>query len=115
MLLADAFAFVVELAAMLGTALLGGHWGQGIWRWLLALLAAALLATAWGLWAAPRSPRRLDGQALLLFKLAAFGLGAVGFAVAHHWLTGAAFFVLSLLSLALAPDHDTVGPDGTGR
>ena len=115
MLLVDAFALAVELAAMLGTALLAEHWGHGIWRWLLALLSAALFATAWGIWAAPRSSRRLAGQGLLLFKLAAFGLGAVGLAVAHHWLTGATLFVLSLVSLALASDHDPVGPEGQGR
>jgi Protein of unknown function (DUF2568) len=115
MIVGAALAFFVELAALLGTALLVAHWAHGPWRWPLGLLAAALFATAWGIWAAPRSSRRLAGQALLVFKLAAFGLGAVGVALSHHWLTGAALFVLALLSLALMPDHDPVGPGGRGR
>ena len=115
MILGAALAFLVELAALLGVALLGWHGVEGIWRWPMALLAGAAFATAWGIWAAPRSSRRLDGQALLLFKLAAFGLGAIGVALAHHWLTGATLFVLALLSLAIMPDHDPVGPDGSGR
>ena len=115
MILGAALAFLVELAALLGTALLGWQWAEGVWRWPTALLAAATFATAWGIWAAPRSSRRLDGQALLLFKLAAFGLGAIGVALAHHWLTGALLVLLALLSLAVMPDHDPVGPDGPGR
>jgi hypothetical protein len=111
---AAVLALCMELVAVCGTAMLGADLASGIWIWAVGVGAAALFATAWGIWAAPRSSRRLAGSALFVFKLGAFALGAVGVATAYGWPIGTTLFVLALCSLAvLGVNH--AAPRGAAR
>ena len=94
-------AFLSELGALLGIALLAASWTAGPWRIPAALLAVALVAVAWGLWAAPRASHRLAGHALLLFKLAVFSLGAWGFLRIGRPVPAGLLLAAAALGLAL--------------
>jgi hypothetical protein len=56
----------------------------------------------WAVWGAPRSPRRLAMPALLVFKLAMFGLGAIAFWLADQPQGAAWFAGVALVHLGLA-------------
>lgn len=65
-----------HLIAFLGELVLWGCAARAAWgltsgplRWVLAVAAFAAIVTAWSVWAAPRSPRRLS----LAFRLAFIG------------------------------------------
>src|SRR5687767_2666352 len=68
-------AFLLELAALVSFALVGmllSGWMQLV----VGLIGAAVFVALWGLYAAPRSKRRLKGLNLLLFKVAMFAVAA---------------------------------------
>lgn len=69
-------AFLLELAALLsfaGVGVLFSGWMQLIG----GLIGAAAFIVLWGLYAAPRSKRRLKGMKLLIFKVAMFLAAAI--------------------------------------
>ena len=69
-------AFLLELAALLSFAAVGVLFSG--WMQLIAgLIGAAAFIALWGLYAAPRSKRRLKGLNLLIFKVAMFLVAAV--------------------------------------
>ena len=64
-------AFVLELAALISFAAVGvllSGWMQLVG----GIIGAALFIGLWGVYAAPRSKRRLKGRNLLIFKVAMF-------------------------------------------
>lgn len=65
-----ALRFLVELAALAAFA----YWGANATAntaadVFLAIAVPVAVATAWGLWSAPRAARRLSGRRLLAFEL----------------------------------------------
>jgi hypothetical protein len=99
-----ALAVLLDLAALLGTALLAAHLAPAA-PWAAGLLAAALVLLAWGRWAAPHAPRRLRGARLAALKALAFGLGASGL-----FLAGQPWPAAALLLVSLCPPERAVGP-----
>jgi len=99
-------ALLDELVALWGAALLAGLAVSGWLHWPATVLGGALFALAWGVLAAPRSPRRLRGRALTLFKSAAFLLGTLGLALTDHpaWAWGLALTA----ALTLVPLDETL-------
>ena len=78
-----AVKFLLELAAFASLAVWGWHAGSGFAAVVLAVLLPTAAIAVWGLWCAPRAPRRLPTtwRAALevgIFLLAAAALGAAG-------------------------------------
>ncbi|MDX6640183.1 MAG: hypothetical protein QOF12_1194 [Solirubrobacteraceae bacterium] len=90
-----ALKFGVELAAFAGFAYWGASLANGAGAVVLALAAPALAMVLWGLFAPPRSRRRLPTGPRVAFELAVFGS-----AVAALLLAGAALAALILAVLA---------------
>jgi Protein of unknown function (DUF2568) len=65
-------------------------------RTSLAVFALLVMGLLWGLFAAPRAPRRLTGLASVAFRVAWFGVGVL----ATGWVLGpVAGFLLAVVSL----------------
>lgn len=82
-----ALRFLLELAMLAALATWGFTVGAG---WPLKLLLGAggpvLAAAVWGVWLAPRSPRRLPAAGMILLEVVLFGLAAAGLATTGHRL-----------------------------
>ena len=94
--------FLCELAMLAALAFWGYVVGEGPWAWLLGIGAPALAAVVWGTFVAPKAripvsaPVRVQIE-LVLYALAAVGLGAAGQPVAAVVLAVAGL-VTSLLN-----------------
>ena len=94
--------FLSELAMLAALAFWGYVVGEGPWAWLLGVGAPALAAVVWGTFVAPRAripvsaPVRVQIE-LVLYALAAVGLGSAGQPVAAVVL-GVAGLVTSVLN-----------------
>jgi hypothetical protein len=98
-----ALAFALELAALAAFA----AWGyassdQAFIKILLGAGLAVVAAVLWGVFAAPKSSRRLRGLALPAFKLAFFALAALALVALDRVALGALLAALAVLNLALA-------------
>jgi hypothetical protein len=98
-----ALAFGLELA------LLGAMWvwafavlPGGIWQFGVAIGLSAVVIVLWGIWAAPRSTRRLGMPWLYVFKIAIFAVGVAALIMARQPVWGGVFAVLAALNLGLA-------------
>ena len=56
---------------------------------------------AWGIWAAPRSPRRLPRQTRVPFELGCFAIAAVALVAAGATAAGVAFAVIAAINAVL--------------
>jgi Protein of unknown function (DUF2568) len=105
-----ALRFALELAMLAALAVWGVHAGHSTAAdVVLGVGAPAVAATLWGLFAAPRSGRRLSGRALTVVQLVLLGAGAAALVAARHTAAGivfAALIVLNALTLA------ALGSDG---
>ena len=69
-------AFLLELAALISFAAVGvllSGWMQLVG----GIIGAAVFIGLWGVYAAPRSKRRLKGRNLLIFKIVMFAVAAL--------------------------------------
>jgi hypothetical protein len=97
-----ALRFLLELAALGAMAFWGVHTGQSVVGDVALGVGAPLLgAVVWGTLAAPRSPRRLRGAALVAVQLCVLGGGAVAVAAAGRPLLGALFAALIVVNTVL--------------
>ncbi|MCV2868559.1 YrdB family protein [Defluviimonas sp. WL0002] len=71
-------------------------------RWPLALIATTLVVALWGLFAAPKSARRLGDSGLILFKIGAIAVGATATALVYGPVQAAVFAAFAATQLALA-------------
>ena len=93
-------AFLLELAALVSFALVGmllSGWMQLVG----GVIGAAVFVALWGLYAAPRSKRRLKGMSLLIFKVAMFAVAAIILVLIGQPVWGIALAVLAAGNLAL--------------
>jgi Protein of unknown function (DUF2568) len=77
-----ALKFVLELAAIAAFAYWGSTAGGGLLSVLLTILAPVVAVVLWGVFAAPRSERRLALGARVPFELGVFGLAVVALVAA---------------------------------
>ena len=91
-----AAAFGVELAALAAFAWAGWQATTTPWRWLLAAVAAGIAAAVWGVFMAPRSPRRLRDPALFAAMLIFFAAAAAALSLTGHPWLGAVLFVVAV-------------------
>jgi hypothetical protein len=69
--------FLLELAAIAAFAYWGATAGGGVGAVALAIAAPAVAIALWGVFAAPRSPRRLPPATRIPFELAVFALAVL--------------------------------------
>jgi hypothetical protein len=97
-----AVRFLLELATLAALAYWGFHTGTSLPVDLLLGVGAPLAAAAvWGMFAAPRSDRRLSGAALTAVQLTVLGAGAVALAAAGQTLLAVAFAAVIVVNAAL--------------
>jgi hypothetical protein len=89
--------FVVEIAAFAAFAYWGATIGSGVASLALAVALPAFAIVLWGVFAAPRSERRLATRARIPFELSVFGLAIVALSV-----SGAVFAAVVLAVLVAA-------------
>lgn len=76
--------FLLELALLAGVGVLAWHVTDSGWRWVAAIGAVAVVATAWGLLLSPKAPVRLRPWVALTIEAALFlgvaaGLAQIGY------------------------------------
>jgi Protein of unknown function (DUF2568) len=91
-----ALKFLLELAAFAALAV----WGASV-SVLLAIAAPAAAIVLWGIFAAPKSARRLPDRARIPFELAVFALAAVALAAAASVALAVVFGVLVVINAVL--------------
>jgi hypothetical protein len=92
-----ALRFLLELAALAALAYWGSQAGATVLKNVLLAVAAPLaFATLWGLFAAPKAPRRLRDPWRLLFEAIAFTLAATALAAADKAGLAGVLLVLTL-------------------
>ena len=102
--------FVLELGMLAALAAWGIHTGGStVADILLAVAAPAVAAVLWGLYAAPRSARRLSGGRLLAVQLVLLGLGAAALLAAGWTVLGLVFALLIAVNALLL---ELSGSDG---
>jgi hypothetical protein len=101
-----ALKFLVELAAFAALAYWGASVGSGIVSVLLAVAAPAVAIVLWGLFAAPRSSRRLRTNARIPFELAVFAVAAIALRAAGATTAAICFAAVAAISAALLARFD---------
>ena len=96
-------AFLLELVALGSFA----YWGfnasdSTILKIVLGLGTPILAIVLWGVFAAPRSERRLKGSAYLVFKVIFFALAILALIAAGNLTLGVIFAVVFVLNTGLA-------------
>lgn len=95
-------AFLLELALLAAMVTLGVRLDVPVVaKVLLAILLPAAVIAVWGLWVAPRAPRRMPVRPRFVLQAVLFGLGALALAVAGLPLLAVVFAVLVAAHLVL--------------
>jgi hypothetical protein len=104
--------FVLELCALAAL----GYWGfgttDGALQWLLGLGAPVAFALAWGAFAAPKAPYRLQDPARLVFEAVVFALAAAALAQAGQPVLAGIFVVVVAFNIVLMFVLDQRGASG---
>jgi hypothetical protein len=98
---AEILQFVLELSALAALAWWGSTIDPTAVGVLLAIASPALAATVWGIWAAPRSSRRLAGAARIAVELLVFGSAAAALAAGGAPVLALVFAVVVLCDVAV--------------
>jgi hypothetical protein len=95
------FKFLLELGAIAAFAYWGASRSPVILAVILAIAVPAVFVAAWGIWAAPRSPRRLPRQTRMPFELGCFALAGVALIAAGTTVAGIAFAAVAAVNAVL--------------
>jgi hypothetical protein len=101
-----ALKFALELAAVAAFAFWGASVGSGAVAVVVAIAAPAVAIVLWGLFAAPRSRRRLPTGARVAFELSVFGLAVVALLVAGAPIAALVMALLTATSFVLLVRFD---------
>jgi Protein of unknown function (DUF2568) len=93
--------FLLELVTIAALAYWGANHSPVILAVILAIAIPAVFVAAWGIWAAPRSPRRLPRQTRVPFELGCFMLAAVALIAAGAAAAGITFAVVAVVNAVL--------------
>jgi Protein of unknown function (DUF2568) len=96
-----AVKFLLEIWAVAGFALWGATAASGAAAVVLAIAAPAAMVAVWGLFAAPRSRRRLAAPARIPLELGVFALAAVALVAAGSTAVAIAFGALAAVNAVL--------------
>jgi len=99
--------FLLELAMLVALGWVGGEIGSSwVIRVGLAIALPLVAAVVWGMFIAPKAPRRLTDPAKLLVELLLFSGACVGLAaVGHPWLAAAFAIVVAVNTAVLRLSH----------
>ena len=100
--LALAVRFACEIGAVVAAAVWGADVTDGAVSVIVAVVAALSACAVWGLWVAPKSPRRLADPARAGVELVVFGAAVAALCVAGHVAWGVALAVAAVVSAALS-------------
>jgi hypothetical protein len=98
--------FLLELAAFTAFAYWGASIGEAAFAVVVSITAPAAAIVLWGIYAAPKSSRRLPRGARVPFELSVFGLAAVALFVAVGPVAGIAFAIAVAVNAALLVTFD---------
>jgi hypothetical protein len=100
----DGIRFLVELLALVAVGYWGFHEHSG-WaaKIVLGIGGPLLIATAWGIWMAPRSARRAPEAVRALLEVVIFGAATAALAASSGATLAVLFAVVAGLNAAL--DH----------
>ena len=98
--LALAVRFACEIGAVVAAAVWGADVTDGAASVVVAVVAAVAVCVVWGLWVAPKSPRRLADPARAAVELVVFGLATAALCVTGHAGWGVALAVAAAASAA---------------
>ena len=93
--------FLLELVAIAAFVYWGASHSPVIVAVILAIAVPAAFVAAWGLWAAPRSPRRLRRHARVPFELGCFALAALALIAAGATVAGIAYALVAAVNAGL--------------
>jgi hypothetical protein len=96
-----AVKFLLELAAFAAFAYWGAQTGTGAAAVVLAIAAPAAAVVVWGVFAAPRSSRRLPLTARAPLELGVFALAGAALAAAGSVVLAVAFGAVAVLNAVL--------------
>ena len=85
--------FALELALLAVFAYFGFTFPSP-WSWLLGIGVPILVIVVWGLFVAPRAPRRLDDPARFIAELFLFADGMGALAAVGQWQWGVGLFAV---------------------
>jgi hypothetical protein len=104
--------FLCELAMLAALAFWGYVVGDGVWAWLLGILAPAVAALSWGTFVAPRAKVPVPAPVRVAIELALFAAAAAGLAAAGQPLAAVVLGVAGLAtSLVNQAQERQAGPD----
>jgi len=94
--------FLLELAMLVALGWVGGEIGSSlVVRVLLAIAFPLIAAVLWGMFIAPKAPRRLTDPAKLLVEIVLFAAAAVGLVVVGHPVLAAVLAVVFAVNTAV--------------
>ena len=97
-----ALRLAIELACLAALAYWGmGATANGMANGAIAIVAPVAAATIWGVWSAPRAPRRLSGLRLASLELTLLSCCCALLALAGVPLLATALFLLALANAAM--------------
>jgi hypothetical protein len=96
-----ALRFLLELCAIAAVAYWGIEMGSGLWGWLGAAGAAALVIVVWALFISPKATVELAPPLRLGLELVIFAAAALALAAAGQAALAVVFAVLAAVSGAL--------------
>ena len=99
--------FLLELAMLVALGWVGGEIGSSwVVRALLAIAFPLVAAGVWGMFIAPKAPRRLADPAKLVVELGLFAAAVVGLALVGHPVLAAVLGVVFVVnSVVLRMSH----------
>ncbi len=96
-----ALKFLLELAAVVAFAYWGAKTGHGVLAVVLAIVAPMVAIVLWGVFAAPRSGRRLPARARIPFELTVLGLAVAALVAVGSELAALVLAVAVLVNALL--------------
>jgi hypothetical protein len=99
--------FLLELAMLVALGWVGGEIGSSwVVRVTLAIAFPLIAAVLWGMFIAPKAPRRLTDPAKLLVEIVLFSAAAGGLAAVGHPVLAVVLAVVFVVNTAvLRPSH----------
>ena len=96
-------SFFIEIAMLVALGIGGYHLGNDKWVQIMLAIALPLIAVViWGIWAAPKSMRRLSRPSLTIFKLTLFSVTGILLFITGFQLAAIVFAVCSFTNELLA-------------
>lgn len=94
--------FLLELCMLAAV----GYWGfktgsGGLLKIVLGIGAPLLIATLWGMFAAPKAPYHLRGFLLIAFEVTVFGSGVAALAATKNYSLAWSFAVIVIINRIL--------------